>query len=164
MKSFVTGVVLVLYALCASAQALRPLPPLLRTLSDEVGVLSAEEGQALSRSAEDIFERTGVRVIVVIAESTKPEEIEDYTERLGQRWKQERHLAPERSVFVVLAVTDREFQIMPGKDLASIDRELKRPDAYAGLAPLFRQGRYFDALMTVSRRLLDMILKHRNRT
>ena len=102
----------------AFSQQLRPLPPLLRTVSDEVGALSAEEGRAISRSAEEIFERTGVRVIVVIAETTEPEEIEDYTERLGQRWKRERHLVPEHSVFVVLAVRDREFQVMPGRALS----------------------------------------------
>lgn len=158
------AVVLLSYVLCVSAQQLRPLPPLLRTLSDEVGVLSLEEGRALSRSAEEIFDRTGVRVIVVIAETTKPEEIEDYTERLGQRWKRERHLVPERSIFVVLAVRDREFQVMPGKGLESIDRELKKQEAYAGLAPLFREERYFEALMTVNARLLDLILKHKNQT
>lgn len=164
MKKFVTSVALVLYALCASAQEPRPLPPLLRTLSDEVGALSVEQGRALSRSAEDIFERTGVRVIVVIAETTKPEEIEDYTERLGQRWKRERQLVPERSIFVILSMRDREFQVMPGKGLESIDRELKKAEAYAGLTPLFRDGRYFDALMTVNQRLLEMILKHKKRT
>lgn len=155
---------LLFYALCVSAQQLRPLPPLLRTLSDEVGVLSVEEGQAISRSAEETFDRTGVRVIVVIAETTKPEEIEDYTERLGQRWKRERNLVPERSIFVVLAVRDREFQVMPGKGLESVDRELKKPEAYAGLAPLFLEERYFEALMTVNARLLDLIVKHKNRT
>ncbi len=164
MRPAVLGGLLLSYALVASAQQLRPLPPLLRTLSDEVGVLSGEEGRALSRSAEETFDRTGVRVIVVIAETTKPEEIEDYTERLGQRWKRERHLVPERSIFVVLAVRDREFQVMPGKGLESVDRELKKPEAYAGLAPLFREERYFEALMTVNARLLDLIVKHKNRT
>ena len=157
----IAGLLLAVCAASASSQQLRPLPPLLCTVSDEVGALSAEEGRAISRSAEEIFERTGVRVIVVIAETTEPEEIEDYTERLGQRWKRERHLVPEHSVFVVLAVRDREFQVMPGKGLESVDRELKKPEAYAGLAPLFRQGRYFDALIMVNERLLGMILKRK---
>jgi uncharacterized protein len=164
MKGAVAGLLWALLAVSALAQALRPLPPLLHTLSDEVGALSVEEGRALSRSAEEIFDRTGVRVIIVIAETTKPEEIEDYTERLGQRWKRERHLVPEHSVFVVLAVRDREFQVMPGKGLESVDRELKKPEAYAGLVQLFRERRYFDALMTFNHRLLDMLLKRRNRT
>ena len=163
MRPAAVAVVLLSYALCVSAQQLRPLPPLLRTLSDEVGVLSVDEGRALSRSAEKTFERTGVRVIVVIAETTKPEEIEDYTERLGQRWKRERHLVPERSIFVVLSVRDREFQVMPGKGLESVDRALKKREAYTGLAPLFREGRYFEALVTVNRRLLEMILAERQK-
>lgn len=164
MKGLVAVLLLAPLAVSALAQELRPLPPLLRTLSDEVGALSVEEGRALSRSAEAIFDRTGVRVIIVIAETTRPEEIEDYTERLGQRWKRERHLVPELSVFVVLAVQDREFQVMPGKGLDFVDRELKKPEAYAGLVPLFRERRYFDALMTLNQRLLDMLLRRRNRT
>lgn len=164
MRSFIATVVLLILVPSAWAEELRPLPPLLHTVSDEVGALSVKQGRALSRSAEDIFDRTGVRVIIVIAETTRPEEIEDYTERLGQRWKRERDLVPERSIFVVLAVKDREFQVMPGKGLESIDRELKKAEAYAGLAPLFRDGRYFDVLMTVNQRLLEMIQKHNKRT
>ena len=164
MKTLIATFVLLILVPSAWAEELRPLPPLLHTVSDEVGVLSIEQGRALSRSAEDIFDRTGVRVIIVVAETTRPEEIEDYTERLGQRWKRERDLVPERSIFVVLAVKDRELQVMPGKGLEFVDRELKKPEAYAGLAPLFRERRYFDALVTVNQRLLQMIVKHKKRT
>lgn len=164
MKSLIATFVLLILVPSARAEELRPLPPLLHTVSDEVGALSVEQGRALSRSAEDIFERTGVRVIIVIAETTRPEEIEDYTERLGQRWKRERDLVPERSIFVVLAIKDRELQVMPDKGLEFVDRELKKPEAYAGLSPLFRERRYFDALMTVNQRLLDMLLRRRSRS
>lgn len=164
MKSLIATFVLLILVPSAWAEELRPLPPLLRTVSDEVGVLSIEQGRTLSRSAEDIFDRTGVRVIIVIAETTRPEEIEDYAERLGQRWKRERGLVPERSIFVVLAVKDREFQVMPGKDLEFIDRGLKKPEAFAGLSPFFREGRYFDALMAVNQRLLEIVLKQKSRS
>ena len=83
MRPAVLAVVLLFYASCVSAQQLRPLPPL-RTLSDEVGVFSVEEGRALSRSAEETFDRTDVRVIVVITQTTKPEEIEDSAEGFRQ--------------------------------------------------------------------------------
>ena len=88
--------------------------------------------------------------------------MEDYAERLAQRWKRERDLATERSIFVVLSVEDREFQVMPGKGLESIDRALKKPEAHAGWAPLFRQGRYFDALMAVNERLYRLLRRHEN--
>lgn len=146
----------------AWAEELRPLPPLLHTVSDEVGALSVEQGRALWRSAEDIFDRTGVRVIIVIAESTRPEEIEDYAERLAQRWKRERDLVPERSIFVVISVEDREFQVMPGKELEIVHRGLKNPEAYAGLAAFLRQGRYFEALMAVNERLYRLLRRPEN--
>lgn len=163
-RSFATGLVLAIGTLCAFAQELRPLPPALYTLSDEVGAVSVEEGIALSRSAEEISDRTGVRVIVVIVETTLPEQIEDYTERLAQRWKRDRRLEPERSIFVVLVVGDRELQIMPGKDLLFVDLELKKPEMYAGLTALLRERRYFEALMKVNSRLLEMLLKQKSRS
>ena len=52
---------------------------------------------------------------------------------------------------------------MPGKGLEFVDKDLKKPEAYAGLAPLFRERRYFEALMTVNHQLLHMLLKRRNR-
>ncbi len=161
MKAIIIALVGAFYVSALPAQPLRPLPPLLRTFSDEVGALSIEESRQVARSAEEIYDLTGVRVIVVIAETTRPERMEDYAERLAQRWKRERQLVPERSILVVLAVREREFQVMPGKDLPFIQRELEASAAYAGLAPLFRESRYFEALMSVNRRLMGMILKHK---
>lgn len=146
----------------AAQTTLQPLPPLLRTLSDEVGVLSVDEGLKLSRSMEAVLDETGVRVVMVIAETTKPEAVKDYAERLAQRWKRERGIDPERSIFVVVAVQDREMRVMPGKALESVDRELSRPGAYGDLAPLFRTGRYFEALMSLNAHLLELVRRRKN--
>ena len=146
----------------AAQPTLRPLPPLLRTLSDEVAVLNVDEGLKLSRSMEAILHETGVRVVMVIAQTTRPEAVEDYTERLAERWRRERGIDPRRSIFVVVAVQDREMQVMPGKGLESIDRELSRPGTFSDLAPLFRSDRYFEALMTVNARLRECVRQHKN--
>ena len=148
-------------ALGASAQELRPLPPVLRTLSDEVGVMSVEEGLRLSRAMEDITDRTGVRVVMVVAQTTSPEAVEDYGERLARRWRRERQLNTDRSVFVVLAVQDREIQVMPGKALPGIDRELERAGTLQQLPPLFRAGRYFEGLMKLTSEI-DRLIRKRN--
>lgn len=47
-------------------QPLRELPPLLRSVSDEPGVLSLTEGQELSRRVAEIAQSTWVEIIVVI--------------------------------------------------------------------------------------------------
>lgn len=155
----------VFLAISAFAQpALRPLPPLLRTLNDEVGVLSADEGRRLSRAIEEVTDRTGTTIVMVIAETTKPQALEDYGERLAQRWRRERGLDTDRSIFVVLSVQERELQVMPGKALHTFDRGPALSGAVADLGPLFREQRYFDALMKLTDRLAELIRKDRGAT
>ena len=150
-----------LLGLAAFAQpVLRPLPPLLRTISDELGVLSAGEARRLANAAADLSTQSGVGVVMLILETTAPEDVDDYTQRLAQRWKRERQLDLERSIFVVVAIRERELRVMPGSELAWLDRELGRPGAFADLSPLFREKRFFEALMSLTNRLSDRIREH----
>ncbi|OGA64219.1 MAG: hypothetical protein A3G81_25125 [Betaproteobacteria bacterium RIFCSPLOWO2_12_FULL_65_14] len=116
------------FATALAQKSLRQLPPLLRTLSDEVGVLSLEEGLTLSRSLEEIRDLTGVRVIMAIAGSTEPE-----------------------------AIDDRTMQVMPGRALASVERALGNPGVTSDLGPLLRKEQYFEALMTLTARLRAIV-------
>lgn len=126
--------------------------------------MSIEEGLRLSRSLEEVLNRTGVRVVMVIAETTQPEAIEDYGARLARRWRRERQLDAERSIFIVLAVRAREMQVMPGKALPDIERDLERADTLRELAPLFRAGRYFEALMKLNSEIYRLLQKQDGRT
>lgn len=141
-------------------QGLRPLPPLLRSVSDEAGVLSGDEGPRLARALEQTRVRTGVRIIMAIPETTQPEAIHEYGARLIQRWIGERALDMNNSILIVIAVRDREVQVLPGRELMAVDRELNRRGMLAELAPLFRQGRYFEALMALNARLAELIGTH----
>lgn len=154
-----------LVALCAglflaAAQAqssLRPLPPLLRTVSDEAGVLSADEGRRLAAALYEIFERTGVHVIVVITETTRPEPIEEYAERLARRWLEERRVDPARMIQVIASMKEREMQIMPGRTLR-LTEALYRDDPTAPpVGALFKEGRHFDGLMLIAKRIRELI-------
>lgn len=140
-------------------QVQRPLPPLMRTLSDEVGVLSVAEGRRLSRDLEGILEEDGIRIVLVIAETVQPGSIEDYAERLSQRWAKDRGIDPTRAIFIILAVEDRELVVMPGRALG-LESELRAPEITDGLPPLFRQERYYDALMMLTERVHKVVHKH----
>ncbi len=135
---------------------LRPLPLLLRSVSDEVGALSDAQAKDLSKALQDIFESTSVRTMVVIAGTVKPEPIPDYAERLARRWTLERALDPTQSIFVIVAVDDREMQVLPGSALR-LDMELTDPSIARDLAPLFRERRYFEALMKLMERLRGIL-------
>lgn len=131
-------------------------PPPLRSLSDGVGALTDSQESELSSALQEAFESTGVRIIMVIAATTKPELIEDYAERLARRWTRERALDPTRAVFVIVAVDDREMQVLPGHALR-LDTELTDPEIARDLVPLFRERRYFEALTLLTRRLRSVI-------
>jgi len=160
LSMLVGAAVLSLWPVTVGAQkGLRPLPPLLRSVSDEAGVLSGDERRRLAQALKETRVRTGVRIIMTIAETTQPEAIEEYGERLARRWN-ERGLDFDRAILIVIAVRDREVQVMPGRALAAVDRELDRRGMLADLAPLFRQGRYFEALMALNASLAELIRMH----
>lgn len=157
MVRLVTAAVAALVALAAFAQPRpRDLPPLLRTVSDEAGVLSVEQGLKLSRALDAIYEEDGIRVVAVIAETVAPETIEDYAERLSNRWARDRGIDSTRAIFIVLALHERELVVMPGRGLG-MEKALSGPDMTTGLPSLFRQRRYFDALMLLAERAHGVI-------
>ena len=78
IRRLFTALLVVLVVSAAYGQAgLRELPPLLRAISDEVGVLSIPEGKLLSRHIGRIEDERGIKIIVVIAETVRPEDIDD---------------------------------------------------------------------------------------
>ena len=137
----------------------RPLPPVMRTVSDEVGILSVAEGRKLASELEGILDEDGIRVVLVIAETVQPEKIEDYVERLSQRWASQRGIDPTRSIFIVLALNDRELVVMPGRNLG-LESALASPEITAGVPPLFREKRFYDGLMMVAARVHRVIHHH----
>ena len=148
IRRLFTALLVVLVVSAAYGQAgLRELPPLLRAISDEVGVLSIPEGKLLSRHIGRIEDERGIKIIVVIAETVRPEDIDDYTRRLLAHWRAGTNaLDAGRYVVVVLAVRDREMRITPGTETIGLVDRLERGTALDGVPPLLRQGRYFDAL------------------
>lgn len=164
MRSFIALLAALLTATALPQSPARPLPLALQTLSDEVGVMTTEERRVLAQSLLDVFDRTGIKIIVVIVLTTAPERIEDYGERLAQRWKRDGGLDIERTIVVVVSVSEREMQIMPGKALISVEEQISQPDTLAGVATLFRESRYFEGLMLVTARLSRLLPGARRRS
>lgn len=100
---------------------------------------------------------------MIIVETTAPEPIEDYADRLARRRNRERAIDPTRSIFVIVAVNDREMQVLPGRALG-LDAELTGAEIARGLVPLFRERRYFEALMRLTGRLRSIVENHLPKT
>lgn len=135
--------------------ALRPLPPMLRVISDEVEALSVSEGEALARIVADVRQESGVRIIIAIVETTAPESIESYTQRLRAHWGSQRPtLDGEEDLFIVIAATDRALRIAAGLNMTTIVERLSSNTVMRDIGPLLRSGKYFPALALIVNRLL----------
>ena len=139
-------------------EVLRPFPPMLRAISDEVGALSVSEGQALSRIVDDIQQENKVRIIVVIVETTFPESIESYSHRLLAHWRANRP-PPDgvEDIIIVVAATDRTLRIAAGLKMASVVEQVSNNKLMLDVAPLFRSGKYFPAVVLIVERLSQAI-------
>lgn len=139
-------------------QQLRELPPLLRAVSDEPGVLSLAQGRALSRRIADIERKIGVKMIAVVVVTAAPEGVEAYVQRLINRWKRRsRALDSGRFVFVVIAKNDREIRIVPGPELAWVLRPLAEGEMVEQVPKLLRSDQYYEALLAIVNRLSQLI-------
>lgn len=139
-------------------EQLRELPPLLRALSDEPGVLSLAEGQALSRRILEVEHDTGVKLIALVVISTAPESVEAYTQRLINHWKRHsRTLDNDRFVFILIAKNDREVRIVPSETLAWVLKPFINSGIMPDVQTLLKQNRYFEALVATVDKLSQLI-------
>jgi len=146
------------------AQALRELPPLLRAVSDEPGVLSLADGQALSRRIAEIESDTGVKMIALVVVTVAPESIDAYVQRLINHWKRSgRTLDNGRFVFIVIAKNDRELRIVPGPELAWVLEPLAGKEIAETVPGLLRGDRYYEALLTMVNSI-ERLIADRRRT
>ena len=83
---------LLLLLLCAwhllgAAQDLRPVPPLSGRVIDSTGTLSAPQRQALEAKLAAFEQEAGPQIVILMLAGTAPEDITDYTQRVGDAWK-----------------------------------------------------------------------------
>ncbi len=124
----------------------QPVPPLTARVMDFTATLSAAERQALEDKLAAYEQARGSQVVVVLVPSTAPEDITDYTQRLGDAWKIGRKDVGD-GVLLVVAKNDRRLRIATAKavegalpDLAAhqiIDRVI---------TPRFKQGDFAGGL------------------
>lgn len=134
------GPVLWLCACLTMAQGVQPVPELSARIMDQTGTLDAARLAAIERKLE-VFEQTrGSQVVVLMVDSTAPEDIADYTQRLGDAWKIGRKNIGDGVLFVI-AKNDRRLRIATAKSL-----EGAIPDLIASrileqvVTPAFRSG------------------------
>ena len=135
-----------LVGLPAQAQNLVPVPPLSGRVIDQTGTLSAAQAQAITGKLAAIETKRGSQLVVLMVPTTAPEDIESFTQRVGDAWKIGRRDVGD-GLLIVVAKNDRAVRIAPAKGL-----EAAVPDVAAGriisqqMLPAFRGGDFAGGL------------------
>ena len=139
-------VCLAVLAPAAQAQNLVPVPPLSGRVIDQTSTLTAPQAQAITTKLAAIESKRGSQLVVLIVPTTAPEDIESFTQRVGDAWKLGRRDVGD-GLLIVLAKNDRAVRIAPAKSL-----EGAVPDVAAGriisqqMLPAFRNGDFAGGL------------------
>jgi len=105
-----------LCATLALAQGVLPLPELRSRMMDQTGTLDAASVAAIEAQLAAFEQSKGSQVVVLMVASTAPEDIADYTQRLGDAWKIGRKDVGDGVLFVI-AKEDRRLRIATAKAL-----------------------------------------------
>ena len=137
---------LLAWPLAGWTQALQALPPLSARVIDQTGTLDAARRDALEARLAAFERERGSQVVVLLVRTTAPEDIFDYTQRLGDAWKIGRAGVGD-GVLLVVAKDDRRVRIATAKAV-----EGALPDVIAGriieqvITPRFKLGDFAGGL------------------
>jgi uncharacterized protein len=152
---------LLLALLCVApwtrAQPLAAIPALDSPVVDTTGTLDAAARQRLEQQALALQRSKGSQLQILMVASTRPETIEQYSQRVFDAWKLGRK-GVDDAVLVVVAKDDHAARIQTGYGL-----EGAIPDITAGrlireyMAPKFRQDDYAGGLADATAQLAGLI-------
>lgn len=117
-----------------------PVPTLNARVTDQVGVLSAEQRGELETTLQAFEQRKGAQIAVLIVPTTAPESIEQFALRVVEQWKLGRTKVDDGALLLI-AMTDRALRIEVGYGLegALNDATCKRIISEI-ITPRFAQG------------------------
>ena len=123
-----------------SAQALQAIPALTARVIDSTGTLDAAQKQALEAKLAAFEKARGSQIVVLMVPTTQPEDIFDYTQRVGDLWKIGRKEVGD-GVLLVVAKNDRKVRIATAKALEGAIPDLAaRQIIDRALTPRFREN------------------------
>lgn len=126
----------------ASAQGLVPVPALSARVIDQTATLDAASLAALESKLAAFEQSNGSQVVVLMVPSTAPEDIADFTQRVGDAWKIGRADVGDGALFVI-AKDDRRLRIATAKALeGAIPDLMARRILDSAVTPAFRRGDY----------------------
>ena len=145
------------FALPAQAQGLQAIPPLTAHVMDTTGTLDSAQLQALEARLAAFEKSQGAQVVVLMVPTTLPEEITDYTQRVGDAWKIGRKGIGD-GVLLVVAQNDRRIRIAVAKALEGAIPDLAAKQIIdMAITPQFKQGNFVGGLNAGADQLMSRI-------
>jgi uncharacterized protein len=144
-------------AVAQPGESFVPVPAYTARVVDLTNTLSAQQRAVLEADLEEFEKTRGSQIAILIVPTTKPEEIEQYSIRVADKWKSGRKNVDD-GVIVVVAKDDRKMRVEVGRGL-----EGAIPDIYARriitdvMAPRFQQGDFYGGLRGATRTLEQLI-------
>ncbi len=130
----------------ARAQDLQPVPVLQAHINDLSRTLASSDAAQLEQQLADFERQHGTQIAVLLVNTTAPEDIADYTQRVAEAWKLGRARVGD-GLLLVVAVQDRRVRIAPYKALeGAIPDVLAKRIIDQQIVPAFRQGDYAGGL------------------
>ncbi len=141
----------------AQAQDLQAIPALTARVIDSTGTLDAAQKQALEAKLEAFEKARGTQLVVLMVPTTQPEDIFDYTQRVGDLWKIGRKDVGD-GLLVVVAKNDRKVRIAPAKALEGAVPDLAaRQIIDRAITPRFRENDFAGGLNAAADQLIARI-------
>ncbi len=146
LTNWLFGLLLLLVAGLAAAQAVQPVPALSARVTDLTATLSTDQRGRLESKLAAFEQRKGAQVAVLIVSTVKPETVTEYALRVVESWKLGRKGVDDGALLLV-AKEDRKLRIEVGYGLegALNDATAKRIISET-ISPRFKLGDYYGGI------------------
>jgi uncharacterized protein len=135
------------------AQDLVPVPPLEGRVVDRTNTLDGTQRQAMETHLGNVERELGTQIVVLMVNSTLPEDIAAYAQRVGEQWKIGRRDVGD-GLLIVVAKNDRRIRIEVAKALEGAVPDLAaRQIITETISPAFKRNDYAGGLNAAIDRL-----------
>jgi uncharacterized protein len=148
---------LALFSPAALAQKLQPIPAASMHVTDNTNTFDARQKSALEARLVNFEQATGSQVAILMVQTTAPEDIAAYSNRVGNTWKIGRRAIGD-GLIIIVAKRDRKVRIEVAKALEGAIPDLAAKEVIdEAITPAFRAGDYVGGLTTALDRLEQRI-------
>lgn len=141
----------------SGALAQQEVPALTGHVVDSSGTLSAAQRDALEAKLAAFEAQRGAQVVVLLVNTTQPEDIVSYANRVGNTWKIGRKEVGD-GLLLVAAMQDHKLRIEVAKSLEGAIPDLEAKRVIDGLiTPRFKQGDFVGGLDAGVSRIMALI-------